>query len=503
MTSSANIASPPPAAFRARTVRRVGGNAMSLLACDVVNRATTFVVYALVARYSGARAFGQLSLSLTIVYTLQVIAVLGLPMLIVRDVSRRPESAGRYFLPASMLVAVGSLGCLVLLGLFVLVSGYPADTGRVILLMGASVVPWSLSCLTEAVFRARERMHLMLIAAVPVNLVKAGAAFVVLRQGGSIEAVAGLIVAGHCAVMLIEWGLLWKDRQSAVDGFNLADCRRLLGDGWRFFGIDALVAVWVCIDVLMLSWFCDETAVGAFAAAVQLLLPGRMALQALVNSLFPLMCSQVALEDGNPRRLVAATCELLLVVTVPVGVLLWFGARPLIELIYVNDGFSGSVTALRIMTPTLLLYAITRVLGQFLMASGQEGRNLRILMIDVAFNLAAGALLTSKFGVIGAAVTVLLTQLLDCGLHDLSTRALPGSDSRRLVAGIRPSVLRQVVIAAAAMIALVILMQERPFLVAAAAGMLVFAAFFLVQYAVSRGGAGVALDRMIASFQEK
>src|SRR3954463_4653308 len=78
-------------------MRRVVINAMSLLTSDVLNKAATFMVYALVGRYCGARAFGQLSLGLMLLYTFQVFASAGLPTLITRDVAKMPRSAGRYF----------------------------------------------------------------------------------------------------------------------------------------------------------------------------------------------------------------------------------------------------------------------------------------------------------------------------------------------------------------------------------------------------------------------
>src|ERR1700749_931231 len=86
-------------------VWRVVVNTMSLLTTDVLNKAATFVVYALVGRYCGPRAFGQLSLGLTLLYTFHVLASAGRPPLITRDGAKLPRLAGSYCANAAVIVS--------------------------------------------------------------------------------------------------------------------------------------------------------------------------------------------------------------------------------------------------------------------------------------------------------------------------------------------------------------------------------------------------------------
>ncbi|NJL54242.1 oligosaccharide flippase family protein [bacterium] len=59
------------------TLGTVMRNMTSLIASDVINRVTSFVIYALVGRFLGAFAFGQISLALSLFYTFQVFASQG------------------------------------------------------------------------------------------------------------------------------------------------------------------------------------------------------------------------------------------------------------------------------------------------------------------------------------------------------------------------------------------------------------------------------------------
>ena len=55
------------------SLRNMGGNALSILTSDVMNRATSFVVYAMVAHKLGAFEFEQMSLALSLFYVFQIL----------------------------------------------------------------------------------------------------------------------------------------------------------------------------------------------------------------------------------------------------------------------------------------------------------------------------------------------------------------------------------------------------------------------------------------------
>lgn len=63
------------------SLQGIGANALAILTSDVMNRATSFVVYAMVARRLGAFAFGQMSLALSLFYVFQIFAVSGVKTL--------------------------------------------------------------------------------------------------------------------------------------------------------------------------------------------------------------------------------------------------------------------------------------------------------------------------------------------------------------------------------------------------------------------------------------
>lgn len=484
-----------------RAARRVGLNAAALLAGDVLNRGTTFAIYALVARYCGAHPFGQLSLGLILLYAFQVLASVGLPTLIFRDVSKLPKSDAKYLVNACAVAGVAFVICYSLLVLFALASGYAADTTQVILILGLSILPWSLSLITEAIIRAHERMHLTLWAAIPVSCAKLALAFYLLSQGFGVVTIAIVLFAAHTAMFVIQWGLMLGTLQSKLSGCDVRFCKEMLNSTRMFFGIDALVAIWASVNVVLLSWFSGEIAVGVFGAAVQLLVPPGIALQAVVTSLFPVMCRRADQERAGSRQLSLMMFEILTFIAVPGCVLLWFCAEPLIALIYHSDGFVESAMIVRVIVPSLVLSALTRLLGQVLMSHRREHVNLRIVAVDVVFNVVCGTVLIYAFGVMGAAVTLLLTHSIDCWLHYMMSRDLLADDMEAPASG-KFVIFWHTLASTVAMAAVLGTLPDVHVIWSVVAGSLTFVMTFALLCCLSRGGVVAFHERFLTPLSE-
>ncbi len=416
------------------SIRRIAGNAASILTSNVMNRATTFVLYALVARYIGAADFGRLSVALTLFYTFQVLAVAGLRTLITREVAKDRTKTDRYLVNGSMAVVISSLLSIIILLLFVRLMRYAADTTSVILLLSLALLPYSLIAICEAVFQGWERMHYIAYANVTVNIAKVGLAFLMLSRGYNLYHLVILLVASHVARVGIEWWLMFKHitrpRLSIDPRFALAMIRSTS----TFLGIDGLIAVSASLNVLILSKLAGETAVGIYSAAAQLLVPLNLVFTSIVLSVFPTMCRQFEPSYQGLKRISEHLIALLMAIALPAAVGLFFLSNSAILLLYGEKDFLLASGALRIMVWNMILGVFTTVLGQVLVASLREKVTLRIVAVDGLVSLTFGLILIDRFGLIGAAGTALLTGLVDFFQHYVPvSRLLSGVAWGRLV----------------------------------------------------------------------
>lgn len=396
-------------------MRKLATNMVALLTSDVLNRTTTFLVYALVARYLGDFGFGQMSLALLLLYTFYVFAGLGLRIYITREVARDLSLTSRYLVNGSILVCLAALLSLAVLGLFVVLMGYIPSTALLIMVVGLAIVPYALSSVNEAIFQAWEQMHLIAYANIPHNIVKVGATFALLAAGyGTLEVGIILVVSYMLTLGLAWWFTLQMIGPAGIQWHvDLPFMRTTLINVLPFLGLESVIAIWTSLNALLLSRFGNEIDVGYYNAAMQILVPINLVLYSIVMSIFPRMVREFDQHSSDLQRIYEDLIEFLLMITLPSVVGLMLLAEPILLLLYGNDSFANATVILQIVAWSLVPLALNRALGQVLLATMQERVTLRIVVINTIISLILGLILINLYGVVGAAIATLVTRLIN------------------------------------------------------------------------------------------
>ena len=184
-----------------------------------------------------------------------------------------------------------------------------------------------------------------------------------------------------------------------------------------FMGINAAVAWWTSLNLILLSKITTEVEVGFYNAAVQLLIPLAIFIQCVMASSYPIMCRRFANDADNIHEISNRLMELLFLLVIPGSIGLFILADPLLVLVYGSEAYTASASVLRIIVAVVLLTSLSGVMGQLLLAGNRELTTLRIVLVDLASALILGWILTSNFGLIGAAWAALLTRIIDFAQH--------------------------------------------------------------------------------------
>ena len=398
-------------------LQKVVGNAISVLASDVTNRAATFFLYLLVARYLGAFEYGQLSLGLTFFQTFQLLAIGGMKTLVTRQIAREKQDTDLYLVNGSAVTVLLSVGSVLLLVLLTQVMNYSPATTLVILWLSLGLFPYALSMICDALFEAWEQMQYITYANVIVNVFKIGLGFLLLLQSHSLHLLVILLFFCHTAVLGVKWWLMLRHITRPQIKIDVSFCVKMLKSTVTFLGIDGLVAIMSSFNIILLSKLASELEVGLLSAASQLLVPISLVFQSIMISVFPRMCRSYEPSYQSLRRLSERLLELLLAMVLPVAVVLFFLADAILLFLYGNQDFSLAAGALRILVGVLVLRVFTQVLGRVLLASLQEKKTLRILAIDLLTTVILGPILISQYGLMGAALTSLLARVVDFVQH--------------------------------------------------------------------------------------
>lgn len=396
---------------------KIASNALSIFSSDAVNRATTFLLYLLIARHLGAYEFGQMSLALTFFYAFRVTAVAGLKTLVTREVAKDPAKTDLYLANASALVLLSSLLSIVILFICVRLLDYSSGTASVILLVSLGFFPYSISAVCEAVFQGRQQMRYIAYANIPVHIAKVALAVLLLVRGYGLPHLVSLLLASYVAVAAIESCIMFcrisKPRLRIDPAFALDICRRT----GVFLGIDGIIALMSTLIIFILSKLTTETEVGLYSAATQLMVPVTLVYQSIAASVFPMMCQTVETRFHALKRTAEHLFGVLIAIGLPTVVALFLLADEVLVVLYGRTDFLSASPALRIMVWNLILVALTHAFGQVFLAGRRETITLRIVAIDTLVTLVCGLLLIEYFGVIGAAAATLLARIVDCIQH--------------------------------------------------------------------------------------
>ena len=398
---------------------RIARNAVSLLTADVLNRAGTFALYALLARYLPLEAFGKFSLALTLFYVFQVVAGGGLKTLVVRQVAKNKSETGKYALHGMAIVVTLSAVSLLGARLLCWVMGYAPDTTSLILLIVLAVFPQAASSIAEGILQAWEQMHYIALVQGFAAALKVITALYLLQSGQGVMPVALVIVSTHTVVAVVEVALLTRfvNRHRHTPVWSAGWLRQLAMQGRAFAGIEILIAFWGSLNILLLSRIAGIEEVGIFGAAMQLTVPLRLVFQSIAAGVLPHLSQSSGTPAHRKAREVGKLLEVVLAITLPAVILLWAGAEYALLTLYERPDFLQATWPLRLLAASLVFTALCSALGQSLIAGNQENTTLRIVALDTLAGLTLGIVLIAFFGVTGAAVSTLLVAALNLVLH--------------------------------------------------------------------------------------
>ena len=396
--------------------RRLLGNSLSLLANRLTQSITTFALVAAIARILGPYELGQYMLAFTYYYVFMTLASQGFKTLFTRELSLHPEETPIYLVSGTLLQLIFGLIGYVALFIVVLALPYSSATSTVCYIMGLTIIPFSLSNITEAIFQGQEKMHLIAISTVPIYILRVLVIIWAMTLKYDVRWVSVILVISETVILLIEWGLITRSVKPKWQ-IDWDFIWRTVKASRTFLAIEGMAVVKERMQVLILSLLAGEVVVGLYGSVAQLMQPFQIISYSLVIAVFPGMSKAVALGKEKQRKLAESLVEMLLIVALPFLVGLFFVGRDLLILVYRNTSFGDANIALNLVAIGLITAAFTRPLSYALVANGFE----RINLMEVSFSTILcgflSVILVSQYKLNGAAMSVLILQTFSCGIY--------------------------------------------------------------------------------------
>ncbi|MBD2526392.1 oligosaccharide flippase family protein [Nostoc sp. FACHB-133] len=385
-------------------------NSLSMIVNRLAQSITAFVLTAAIARTLGAEALGQYLLAYSYYFIFVGIASQGLKTLFTRELAREPEKTPVYLMSGTWLQLIFSFFSYGALVIVVFLLPYSSTTSTLCYIMGLTIIPFALSNITEAVFQAQEKMHLIAIATVPVYAIRLIIMIWAMQLKYGIGYLGAILFLSETLILIIEWIFISRlvKIQWQIDGKFVINT---IKSARTFFAIEAISVVTGRIQILILSLLGNEFLVGLFGGIAQLLQPFSIIANSMILAMFPRFSKAVDQGREKQKQTAETIIEILLIMALPLFLGLLFFGKDLLIFVY-DSSFAQANLALRLSAISLVFLPFIRSLSYLLVANGFEIVNLREVVITTIFGSLGGVVLVSRYQLLGAALMVLLMTTL-------------------------------------------------------------------------------------------
>jgi len=466
-------------------------NASLLTVATIVARLSAFGLAIVMARVLGAESYGRYGLAFALGTVLVPLADFGMTPFVSREAARARTTADaavralvtvKLGLMAAVLVATGAATALAV---------DDGELAAVILAVLLGMLADGLAQFAFGYFQGRERMGFeAVVSTVSAILRSVGGVALVIATGELLPAVAWLLVVSLGQLAYCAWRLREELTQPGGAGLAPTPVRAI---PWRVVGSMGLIHVFVLIylraDAVIIGLILGEREVGWYTAAYTLLLGLQIVPYMIAVALTPVF----ARAYTGDRALFNASWQegirAVLLVALPVAVVTSVLAGPIIGRFFGAE-FDPAVSALAILVGAIPLAALNVVVGAALRGAGRERWLTTVSGIGAALNVGLNLWAIPTFGIDGAAVVTVATELaVALGLTGLAVRG-----------GIAPMPripLLRLALALAALAGVAELARPAGPELAAAAGLVVYVVVVLITRIV--GGEDLATVRAMRS----
>lgn len=386
-------------------------NTVWLFTGQVGSRLLRAVIVIYAARVLGAAHWGAFSYALGIVTFLTVFSDIGINALITKEASRDPSLKDRY-LGTAFFVKLCLLAALALLTLilFPRVSTI-AEATRIMPILIFVFAFDTLRDLGSALARALERMQIEAMSALFTNLVIAVAGVALLWMHRTSYALAlGYALGSGLGFVALAYGLRGYVRVF-IRHIDLRLVGRILKTAWPFGLMGMLGAIMLNTDIIMLGSLRTPAEVGYYSSAQKLIQLLYVLPTFFASSIFPLMSRLVHDNEPRARRLLERTVRASIAAALPIT-LLGIAAGPFIIRTFFGAAYAPATHSFQILMVSILFTYPSILIGNAIFAYDRQKEFVTFVIVAALGNVFWNAVLIPRFGIEGAAMGTVLTQLM-------------------------------------------------------------------------------------------
>lgn len=384
-------------------------NASWIIGCKLVKAFLTLIVTMLTARYLGPSNYGLINYAASIVTFVTPIMKLGLDSIIVHVIINNTDKEGKALGTVIIMNLISSFLCIIGIVAFVMIANAgEVDTLIVCVLYSLLLIFQSLEMIQywfQAKLKSKYSAISMLIAYVIITIFQ----IILLATGKNVywfalsNAMEYLIIA----VLLL---LIYRKIGQQKLSFSLELGKEMFKKSKYYIVSSMMVTIFAQTDRIMLKIFIGNSVVGYYSAASTCAGMVSFVFAAIIDSARPIIFKnrKISIEKFNKTLIQLYSIIIYLSLFVSLGMTIF---APIIIHILYGSQYEESISALRLIVWYTTFSYMGTIRNIWILAENKQKYLWRINLSGALLNIFLNALLIPEYGINGAAVASLVTQI--------------------------------------------------------------------------------------------
>jgi O-antigen/teichoic acid export membrane protein len=399
---------------------RIMKNAAFQMVSQAVTWVLSWVLIIYLPKYLGDEGFGRLFFAISFATLFSIFINLGINTFLVKEVSRNREKGPRLLANILSFQFVASIivyGCIVA---GVRLMGVTEEAMTATYIIGISFVLAAPGAVFSAYFQGLEKSYIPAAGLIIEKGIVTGLSVLALLNGYGLITVSWIILAGAVTNTGFMGFVLYRQIPFGI-ACDWKIIKKILVASAPFLIWIVFSEIYIRVDVLMLTAMTGDDVVGWYGAAFRLYATLLFVPNIFVTTVFPALTRKFSKPGEGANLASRRTLNLMLLVSIPIGLGTMMVAGPVIELLYGLGEFAHAMENLQIFGFCIIFVCIDVVLGTILIANEKQKAWSYAAIIAALLNPACNLVLipmtqrTMGNGGYGAAISTLITEIFMMG----------------------------------------------------------------------------------------
>lgn len=386
-------------------LRKIAANTLFIFFSRLIEFGSGIIIVVLVAKYLGVSKFGEFSFIRVAALFFAPLIVLGLPRIIIREISVDTKNTGRFLVAGLWLNIMMTIIVMALVSFIPVL--YQNKSPVFISLLFVSVLTQAFlaaSSTARSVFIALENSHFSSITTLVERTLVILLIFIAIRVDAGMAVIFWVILAADILGLAFTLYVLWKMIGIRIEKIFIShDLSFLLRESYPIAITNFMMLGYWYISIFLLQYFKDNVHVSLFEVSQRIIAPisfmSTTILLAFVPSLSRLGRNKSAHEDL--LRIYEKSLKYFIVFTTPCCWLATYYAQDIIVVLY-GEEFSGAARSFQVLIWTLVPAFCSGLMSFILTSIGEQ----RLLVVSnaacLAVNIILNCFVIKEYGYVGA-----------------------------------------------------------------------------------------------------